>query len=209
MLKTKANIFKALSFLVILTVVVVFLSACAPKTQKEKDLKEAEKILNQLPGGKGTKLSRKEKEKRITAKQAFSLAEKEAKKWDKDAFLIAVSNFFGSKESDGLSSVWTLKFASPNKDNKRLEITISDGKVSDQQESENYMQPHPVVDNWLDSPEAMKVVRQHCQAKKTENYWLGLGINTWSVKCKRPDKEPLWVDVNATTGEFIKTREGY
>jgi len=207
--KGKSNVFKTLSFLMLLLVAVILVSGCGPKTQEEKDLKEAEKILNQLPGGKGTKLSREEKEKRITAKQAFELAEKEAKKWDKDAFLIKVSNFFGSEESDGLSDIWTLKFASPNKDNDRLEITVSNGKVFRQEESKNYMQPHPVVDNWIDSPEAMKVVRQYCQAEETENYWLGLGINTWSVKCKRPGKKPLWVDVNATTGEFIKTREGY
>jgi hypothetical protein len=207
--KGKSNVFKTLSFLMLLLVAVILVSGCEPKTQEEKDLKEAEKILNQLPGGKDTKLSRKEKEKRITAKQAFELAEKEAKKWDKDAFLIEVSNFFGSEESDGLYSTWTLKFASPNKDNDRLEITVSDGKIFRQEERKNYMQPHPVVDNWIDSPEAMKIVRQYCQTEETENYWLGLGINTWSIKCKRPGKKPFWVDVNATTGEFIKTREGY
>ncbi|MBA7533110.1 hypothetical protein ES705_25345 [subsurface metagenome] len=59
----------------------------------------------------------------------------------------------------------------------------------------------------------MDIALKYFNDKSIKNYWFGIGNNegtiVWNVKCDYNEGVPTWVNINALTGEFINTREGY
>lgn len=145
---------------------------------------------------------------RLTAQQAYEVAKKEAKKWSSEAFLVKVSNFQGDSHSDGLSDHWYFEFAANGKD-QGLRVRITDGRVLQALEDE-ILNSEPVVAEWIDSPKVMELAKSYWgDEKEITNYWLGLTEDSWSVKVSREGKQPLWIKLDAKTGELKQTREGY
>jgi len=70
-----------------------------------------------------------------------------------------------------------------------------------------------ITGEWIDTPKAMDIALKYFEEKPIKNYWLGIGNNEgtiiWYIKCDHEEGVPTWVDINALTGEFIKTRAGY
>jgi len=147
----------------------------------------------------------------LTSREAFQIAEPVAVNWSSDAVLVDLSNFRGSSEPDGRAIRWKLEFNSADR-NQEFEVHVSAGKILQTME-ERYKKRDAVTGDWIDSPEAMKIAHPYFGDEPVRNYWLGLssheGTVSWYIKCKHHQGTPIWVQLNALTGEFIKTREGY
>ena len=145
----------------------------------------------------------------LSARKAYQIAQSYAKKWAQDAVLVDVSNFF-SESNNGLADQWAFIFRSPQKgEGKGYEVWIIDGELS-REETTSTRFLEPVADNWLDSDVIAQKAQEYFQGLTCKNYWYGLSGNTWQVKCsKEGGGKPKWVELNAVTGEFIKTWEDY
>ena len=146
----------------------------------------------------------------ISARNAYQIAQSYAKKWAQDAVLVDVSNFI-SGSNDGLADLWTFTFRSPQKgESDGYEVWIADGKFSREEIGTSTRFLNPVENNWLDSDVIAQKAQEYFQGLTCKNYWYGLTGNTWKVKCsKEGGGKPKWVELNAVTGEFIKTWEDY
>ena len=146
-----------------------------------------------------------------TAKQAYNLAKKEAKNWAGDAVLVDLSNFRGSDDMSGKARKWKLEFNSVEKD-KELEVYILSGKFDDSMD-QKFKEQEAISEDWIDSPVAFEKAKEYFEGEEADNYWMGLtdnkGTIVWNLKCDRIEGKPLWVKLNAQTGELIETREGY
>ena len=145
----------------------------------------------------------------LSARKAYQIAQPYAKKWAQDAVLVDVSNFT-SDSNDGLADLWTFTFRSPQKgESDGYEVWIADGELS-REENTSTRFLEPVEDSWLDSDAIAQKSQEHFQGLTCKNYWYGLSGNTWTVKCdKEEGGKPKWVELNAVTGEFIRTWEDY
>ena len=146
-----------------------------------------------------------------TAREAFNIAEKEAIDWASDAVLVDLSNFRGTSLSDGKSIRWSFEFNSADLE-KVFEVSVYKSKVF--QTSEGKFRERDILEgDWIDTPEAMEVANLYFEGKAIKNYWFGLGekdeMLIWYIKCDYEAGVPTWVEINALTGEFLKTREGY
>ncbi len=146
-----------------------------------------------------------------TAKQAYTLAKKEAQNWAGDAVLVDLSNFRGSDDMSGKARKWKLEFNSVEKD-KELEVYILSGEFDDSME-QKFKDQETIDEGWIDSSDAMEKAKEYFEGEEADNYWMGLtdnkGTIVWNLKCDRIEGKPLWVKLNAQTGEVIETREGY
>jgi len=147
----------------------------------------------------------------LTAREALRIAEIVARDWASDAVLVDLSNFRGSSLPDGRAVRWKLAFNSVSME-KELEIHVSRGKILQKRE-EKYKERNIIGGEWIDTPQAMDIAFKYFEERPIKNYWLGIGNNKgtiiWYVKCDYDEGVPTWVDINALTGELIKTREGY
>ena len=147
----------------------------------------------------------------LTAREAFRIAEIVARDWASDAVLVDLSNFRGSSLPDGRAVRWKLEFNSVSME-KGLEVHVSRGKILQKRE-EKYKERDVIGGEWIDTPQAMDIAFKYFDERPIKNYWLGIGNNKWTivwyVKCDYDEGVPTWVDINALTGELIKTREGY
>ena len=152
----------------------------------------------------------KVKERPISARKAYKIAKPYGKKWAQDAVLIDVANFIGDK-NDGLADIWIFSFSSSAKgENKGYKVTIADEKFSQDDTNVSTRFLKPVEDNWIDSDVAAQKAKKYFEGLVCKNYWYGLTGDTWKIKCsKKGGGEPKWVELNALTGEFIKTWEDY
>jgi major membrane immunogen (membrane-anchored lipoprotein) len=198
--KNKTGILRALVILIAFMVGGVLMSGCTKKSEVKSPGKETT----------STNLSEGSKEL-VTAREAYSIAQKTAQDWASDVILVDLSNFRGSSETNGQATRWKLEFNSKSKD-KELEVHVSQGKILQTME-EKYKERDAITGEWIDSPKAMEIAHGYFDEVSAKNYWLGLsssdGTTTWYVKCDRTEGAPIWVEANALTGEFIKTREGY
>ncbi len=147
----------------------------------------------------------------MSAKEAYKIAEESAKKWDGNAYLVSLDNFSGSKKADGTAEVWIFKFGSDakNDDGYTLyRVRVNSGEVVSAYEDTVYSKPSKVVASWIDSDKAMEKALPHFEGLTCLSYWLGLAGEKWNIKCSK-EGGPTWVYLNASTGAFIKTREGY
>jgi len=147
----------------------------------------------------------------LTAREAFSIAQKTAKDWASDAVLVDISNFRGTSLSNGRSVRWKLEFNSTGME-KEFEVHISRGKILQTME-EKYKKRDYISGEWIDTPKAIEIAQGYFADKPIKNYWFGIsskdGITTWYVMCKYDEGVPHWVNINALTGDVIKIREGY
>lgn len=177
-----------------------FILSRTPKETKitSSIVKKAEKIKKE-----------KNQSQPISAQKAYQIAQSYAKKWAQDAVLVDVSNFI-SDSNNGLADLWTFIFRSPQKgESDGYEVWIADGELS-REETTPTRFLEPVENNWLDSDVIAQKSQEHFQGLTCKNYWYGLSGNTWTVKCdKEGGGKPKWVELNAVTGEFIKTWEGH
>jgi len=148
----------------------------------------------------------------LTAREALSIAQTVVRDWASDAVLVDLTNFRGSSLPDGRAVRWKFEFNSESV-KKELEVHISRGKILQKMEGK-YKKRDVIVGEWIDTPKAMDIALKYFDDERPiKNYWLGIGNNEgtiiWYVKCAYDEGVPTWVHVNALTGEFIKTREGY
>ena len=148
----------------------------------------------------------------LTAREALSIAQSVVRDWASDAVLVDLTNFRGSSLPDGRAVRWKFEFNSESV-KKELEVHISRGKILQKMEGK-YKKRDVIFGEWIDTPKAMDIALKYFDDERTiKNYWFGIGNNEgtiiWYVKCDYDEGVPTWVHVNALTGEFIKTREGY
>ncbi|MBN2396555.1 MAG: hypothetical protein JXC36_08895 [Candidatus Atribacteria bacterium] len=147
----------------------------------------------------------------LTAQEAFHIAHAVAAEWASDAVLVDLSNFRGTSLSNGRSVRWKIEFNSASMD-KELEVHVSRGKILQTME-EKFKKREAITGAWIDTPKALDISFGYFVDKPVDNYWFGIsskeGIATWYIKCDYSEGIPTWVDINALTGEVIKTREGY
>jgi len=148
---------------------------------------------------------------KLTAREALHIAETVVRDWASDAVLVDLTNFRGSSEPDGRAARWKFEFNSESM-KKELEVHVSRGKILQKMEGK-YKERDVIIGEWIDTPKAMDIALKYFDERPIKNYWLGIGNNdgiiVWYVKCDYNEGVPTWVHVNALTGEFIKTREGY
>ena len=148
----------------------------------------------------------------ILAKEAYKLAEKSAKKWDNEAYLIEISTFADTKKADGTAKRWTLEFGSDSKNGAGYtlyKVRVSSGKIVSAYEHTIYSKPSRVVSSWINSDKVIEKARPYFKSLTCKRYWLGLAKDKWNVKCSKENSRPTWVYLDASTGEFVKMREGY
>jgi len=188
---------RAIILLSILVIGTVFISGCAQESE-EKSTTEATAATTTI-------------KVELTAREAFRIAQIMAKDWESDAALVNLTNFRGTSLSDGRSVRWKLEFNSISM-KKELEVHISRGKIL-QTIEEKYKERDVISGEWIDTPKAMDIALKYFNDKPIKNYWFGIGNNegtiVWYVKCDYNEGVPTWVNINALTGEFIQTREGY
>jgi hypothetical protein len=166
-------------------------------------------------------------EKKTTAKEAFQLAEAEAKKWRNDVRLYAISQrgvlqkiddpqfgptFDYADVKTGVSRRWIIEFFSA----KTLEVTFAevlDGKVELNPSSKFGEQPQYIKGKWIDSTDALKVARAEVEKrlKITEDKYMALSnlkwrddIPAWTVTFSEKDGDKvLWgIMINASSGKI-------
>ncbi len=158
-----------------------------------------------------TKTSKNSTDVYLTARQAYELAKKKAREWDKDAYLIDVEQFMGSNRTDGKTDFWEFKFASNNKETA-YKVKVADGKVSAAGEYAGRDKKFlgKVPDNWIDSNQAMKIALDNFKEIQCRSYWLGLSGEKWRVKCSRVEGgKPRWIDIEAVSGKFLRFKDDY
>lgn len=148
----------------------------------------------------------------MTAKQAYFIALSGAKKLASDNYLVRLNN--NKVQKNGRSTTWFITFYSPSK-NTNYRLTIFKGKV-DKIDDKNRNETAPLSDEWIDSDQVARVAIPKCDKTTTNNFYFGLepsesspkkGIIKWTVECNMGDYKSLFIDVNAESGEFIKTRK--
>ena len=187
------NKLKAAAILILLSIGIGFLliSKASPHGHKKNSSEKSTEVA----------------QKKILAKDAYKTALPYAKKWAEDAYLVEITNYIGTKNTDGSSTTWKIRFYSPRK-NQDYRISITDGKFKGGSEGA-HMSLSKVADNWINSDAVMNIANKYLSKENCQNYWLGITGNTWSVKCRRENKKPLWIKINALTGEKTGERVGY
>ncbi len=179
---------------------------------EDKAKSTAEEIIDSAKATITQEAKHKTEDVYMSAKEAYKIAEGSAKKWDGNAYLIEVSTFADTEKADGTASVWTFEFGSDSKNGDGYalyKIRVRSGKVSSAYEDTTYSEPSRVVSSWIDSDEAIEKAQPYFEGLACKSYWLGLAEDRWNIKCHKESGEPTWVYLNASTGEFIKTRVGY
>lgn len=148
-------------------------------------------------------------EKLITAKQAYSIALPEAKKFSPDSYLVDINT--SRVQKDGRSHSWFIRFSSATK-NSGFKVNVINGKVD--QTDDSYKKDDRVVpDGWLDSDQVAKIAIPKCGAVVETDYFFGLDKHLknrpaeWSVQCTVGENKTLIIDVDAVTGNYLKTRK--
>lgn len=191
---------KAVVLLSIFVIGIIFASGYAQDTEEKSTSVETEIT------------SATSEKAELTAREAFHIAQTVAIDWASDAVLVDLTNFRGTSLSDGRAVRWKLEFNSESV-KKELEVHVSRGKILQKMEGK-YKKRDVITGEWIDTPKVMDIALKYFDDERPiKNYWLGIGNNEgtiiWYVKCAYDEGVPTWVHVNALTGEFIKTREGY
>jgi len=140
-----------------------------------------------------------------TAKAAYQTALIEAKKRKNDSYLVDINAHVDSK---GESENWYAEFYSPSS-KEQFRIIMKNGRVT-QVQTKKTLKTNPVGDNWIDNGQIMGAALKECGQVTENKYFISLNkINKlrWGVNCKVGENKTLYVDIDATTGKFIKTRK--
>jgi hypothetical protein len=147
--------------------------------------------------------------KRLTANEAYKLAVLEAKKFSSDSYLVNISTV--GVEDNGRSRTWYILFYSPNK-NTNYKVNVVEGQITGTSDT-NKKKQNQVADNWIDTDRIAKVAIPQCGQVIESEYFFDLDaenkdkISTWSVQCTVGENKTLSIDVNALSGEYIRTRK--
>jgi len=149
----------------------------------------------------------------ITAREAFRVALPKARKWNRDAVLVHVRNMLKCG-SDGRSERWILTFDSAS-ERRLLDVhVVSGARILQTMQSRraDHKRKEAIAQGWIDSTQAMERAKK-IFVKEPKTYWMGLisyhGTPSWSIKARYEGLEPLWVEIDAKTGEVIKRWKGY
>ena len=92
-----------------------------------------------------------------------------------------------------------------------MEVTVSQSEIFQTMEGK-YRETDILEGDWIDTSEAISTANPYFEGETIKNYWFGLGkkdeMLVWYIKCDYEEKAPTWVEINALTGEFLRTREG-
>ena len=147
--------------------------------------------------------------KTTTAKQDYSIALSEAKRFSADSYLVDLNAV--RVQNNGQSRTWYVMFRCPAK-NTDYKVNIVEGRV-DKTDDSYKKKTDPISGDWIDSDQVAKIAIPKCGAVTETDFFFDLdpGINgkptLWNVDCKVGENKTLIIDVNALTGEFIKTRK--
>ena len=141
----------------------------------------------------------------LTAREALAIADEVAGDWASDAALVELSTYPSPPKSSGRGSCWKFEFNSLTLE-KELEVYVRRGKFFQKMEGK-LIKRDVISDGWIDSPEAIRAAIKHCSQKPDETYWFGLstakGRPVWRVKCSENIDKPVWVRLDAVTGEEL------
>jgi len=146
----------------------------------------------------------------ISAKSVYPIVVSEAKKFSGDSFLVDLNTT--GVQKDGKSKTWYALFYSPSK-KTNFKINLVEGKV-DKTEEGDKKKTEPISEGWIDSINVAKIAIPKCEETgmvAEPDYFISLdpgknGKNaTWRMNCLVGENKTLTVDVDAVTGEFIKT----
>jgi hypothetical protein len=144
-----------------------------------------------------------------TARPAYRTALAEAKRFARDSFLVDLDT--SGVQKDGKSRTWYVLFYSPSR-NTNLKVNVVGGRVQ-KTEPSNRKKTVEIAGDWIDSDQAAGIARPKCGQVSEEDYFINLRVDkdgktlTWNFNCRVGEHKTLIIDVNARTGEYIKTRK--
>lgn len=171
-------------------------------------------------------------EKKLTAREAFQLAQAEAKKWKSDAKLYAMSQrgvlqtinqgdasttFDFADVKTGSSRRWIVEFFS-DKTLEVLFVNVMDGKAESDPVSKFDKKPPSINGNWIDSSDALKSARAEIEKSLhiTQDKYMALSrlesgkeFPVWTVEFyqSQGDKALYGVVVNAISGKVEQSEK--
>ena len=128
--------------------------------------------------------------KRLTAKPAYDLALKEAKKYDPDGYLVdmySISSSYKKTYANGTSESWYLIFHSAAK--KQYRVTMDGGKFTSVTDISG-TKTIEIPSGWLDSDQAAKIGADKCAGAPENSYFYSINTKTdnksftWAVSCE-------------------------
>jgi hypothetical protein len=114
-------------------------------------------------------------------------------------------------QKDGRSKTWYIFFYSPSQ-KTNLKVNVVEGKI-EKTEDKNKNKTVQIAANWIDSNQAASIALPKCGQVSEEDYFIDLDVDkdgktlVWNFKCKVGEYKTLTIDINAQTGEYIKTRK--
>lgn len=207
-----------LTLLLSATIICLFMVACGNETTTNNNSANVAKASTQ--------------EKKLTAKEAFQLAQVEAKKWKGDAKLYAMSQrgvlqtinqgdagttFDFADVKTGSSRRWIVEFFS-DKTLEVLFVNVMDGKADSDPVSKFDKKPPSINGNWIDSSDALKSARAEIEKSLhiTQDKYMALSrlesgeeFPVWTVEFyqSQGDKALYGVVVNATSGKVEQSEK--
>lgn len=133
--------------------------------------------------------------KRTTAKPAYDLALKEAKKSALDGYLVdmySLSSSYNKTYTDGTSETWYFVFHSAAK--KQYRVRMDGGKVASVTDISG-TKTVEIPAGWLDSDQAAKIGAEKCNGAPENSYFFSISTKTdnksfvWSVSCEIDGKK--------------------
>jgi hypothetical protein len=148
---------------------------------------------------------------KLSAKKAYSVALPVAKRFSSDSVLVDLNTT--GVQADGKSRSWyALFYSASRKTNFKINIVAGYMRT----EEGDKKKTDPIADGWIDStdvaPVALPKFKEMGELSEPD-YFIALksGKNNkhaiWSMNCRVGENRTLTVDIDAVTGEFIKTRK--
>lgn len=145
--------------------------------------------------------------KTYTAKQGYTIALPEAKKFASDVYLVNLST--SGTQSNGESNSWFADFYSPSK-GAGFRVGVVDGKINNPRE-EKKNNTDQIADGWIDSTQAAKVGIPKCGTVIDTDYFFDLDVSKdkteWSINCLVGEDKTLKILIDAYSGEFLRTSQ--
>lgn len=149
------------------------LGACAPASEQQApgEGSGAGEIIEGAEAIATEGIESREADEVLTARQAFSVAEREAASWAPDAVLLEMKTFRESETCDGRAGRWVISFES-SAAQQRLEVHVMRGEEVLQTMEEDYEQGEAMSGDWTDRPAAIGVADQHMEDRLVKGCWM-------------------------------------
>lgn len=144
----------------------------------------------------------------MTARKAYQIALPEAKKFSSDSYLVNLSTV--GVDKSGYSRTWFALFYSANKATN-YKVNVVEGQITGTSDT-NRKKQNQIADNWLDSDKVAQTAIPKCEQVTKDEYFFDLDADSdkasvWTVQCTVGENKTLSIDLNALTGEYLKTRK--